>query len=108
MEKRISIREKAGPGRIPCIVEAVTEKDVVLQRTRFLVSPTMTLTAFIHSIKEADPCNKGKDKSRMETLFFFIGETLILGTDTMGTIWSKYKEEDDFLYIVYSRESAFG
>lgn len=43
-----------------------------------------------------------------EALFLFVGNSLVPGSERIIDVWSRYREEDGALHVIYSGESAFG
>ena len=40
--------------------------------------------------------------------FIYINNNLCNNTESMGNLYLKYQDQDEFLYIVYSGENTFG
>ena len=90
------------PDRLPVIVERAEKSDVPdLDKKKFLV-PDMTVAQFMYTIRQRIKLTPDK------AMFFFVNNTLPVGSATMQQLYKQHKEEDDFLYIVYSGESTFG
>jgi len=43
-----------------------------------------------------------------QTIFLFVNNTLPPMSENMGSLYKKYKEDDGFLYVIYSGENTFG
>ena len=96
------IREKY-PDRLPIIVKK--DKNCILQdidKEKYLVPKDMSLSQFMFVIRKRihlDPAT---------ALFILINGNLINGTKIMSDIFTEYKQEDGFLYVVYTGENTFG
>jgi GABA(A) receptor-associated protein len=92
------------PEKIPVILEKDPNcKISEIKKKKFLCPIRQSISHFnaiIRGIAELDPT---------EALFLLInGNNSIIGDVTMGEIYEKNKDEDGFLYIVYSSELAWG
>jgi len=88
--------------KIPIIINV--KNDLIdLKQKKFIVPKNITLAQF-HSI-----IAKKISIKKNQGLIFFINSTLPKMTDTIGSLHSQFKsDEDDFLYIQLSKENAFG
>jgi len=94
------------PERFPIIIEytpIAAETFKKLTRQKYLVPGNITLGQFIFIIRERLIIPK-------ETaLFTFVGnKTLPNITTTMDKLYELYKDDDLFLYIIFTIESTFG
>ena len=92
------------PDKIPIVCEkAPRSKIKSIEKTKYLVEPNLILPQFKATIR------KKLDLDDKEAIFFLInGKTSLSGNDTLGTIYSKYKSKDGFLYIAYASEEIWG
>lgn len=91
------------PDRVPVIVNKCNKSTLnKLKKNKFLVEKDMTFTNFIFTIRK----NIELDKSH--ALFTLVNNTLVNGNQTMGEIYNDHKNEDGFLYVVYTSENTFG
>ena len=91
------------PDRIPVIVNKCNKSKLnTLKKNKFLVEKDMKYMNFIFTIRN----NIDLDKS--QSLFTLVNNTLINGNQTMGEIYNDHKNEDGFLYVVYTSENTFG
>jgi GABA(A) receptor-associated protein len=93
------------PDRIPVICEknANASKDCpIIDKNKYLLCRHATVGQFIYVIRKRlnIPANKA--------LFLFIGNTIPSSTNSILSLYSHYKESDNFLYINYSFENTFG
>ena len=92
------------PGRIPIICEKnVKNTDIGnLDKNKYLVPFDLQCGQFIYTIRKRLnlPAEKG--------IFILINGITPSVTDTMGTIYHKHKNLDNFLYVSYSSENVFG
>jgi len=92
------------PQKIPVVLEKDPKSNInEISKKKFLCPITQTISHFnaiIRGTAELDPT---------EALFLLVnGNNSIIGDVTMGEIYEKNKDEDGFLYIVYSSELAWG
>ena len=110
-EKTLEVRRseyekviKQHPDKIPIICEkAPRSKIKTIDKTKYLVEPNLSLPQFKATIR------KKLDLDDKEAIFFLInGKNTLSGSDTLGTIYEKYKSRDGFLYIAYASEEIWG
>ena len=92
------------PNKVPVILEKDPKSNInEINKKKFLCPNRQTITHFnaiIRGSAELDPT---------EALFLLInGNNSVIGDISMGEIYEKNKDEDGFLYIVYSSELAWG
>lgn len=91
------------PDKIPIIVEK--SKDCMyndINKNKYLVPNDMPLNQFIYLIR------KRINLDPSQTLFVMINNKLITNGKTMGEIYSDEKNNDGFLYMIYTSENTFG
>ena len=94
-------------GQIPVICEKDENSKIkALLKTKYLIKREITVDKFIGTIR------KKLELESNEALFLLANcknnKYAIVGTDAMGNIYDKYKDEDGFLYIIYSNEKVWG
>jgi GABA(A) receptor-associated protein len=91
------------PDRIPVIIERDKNSNAPpLLKSKYLVPKEITISQLIYAIRrqiKLDP---------QHALYFFIKDTLPCTSELIQTMYNKYKEEDGFLYIMYTLENTFG
>jgi GABA(A) receptor-associated protein len=95
---------KKYPQKVPIILEKDPKCNITeIKKKKFLCPNRQTISHFnaiIRGSAELDPT---------EALFLLVnGNNSVIGDITMGEIYEKNKDEDGFLYIVYSSELAWG
>ena len=95
---------KKYPQKVPIILEKDPKCNITeIKKKKFLCPIRQTISHFnaiIRGSAELDPT---------EALFLLVnGNNSIIGDVSMGEIYEKNKDEDGFLYIVYSSELAWG
>lgn len=91
------------PDRIPAIVELAEKADLpALDRNKFLVPSDITVAQFIFIIRKRIKLTAEK------AIFVFVNNTLPPTSETIGSLYEKNKDEDQFLYCTISSESTFG
>jgi len=102
--KQIENLLKKYPQKVPIILEKDPKCNITeIKKKKFLCPIRQTISHFnaiIRGSAELDPT---------EALFLLVnGNNSIIGDVSMGEIYEKNKDEDGFLYIVYSSELAWG
>jgi len=91
------------PGRIPIIIEKNSKCGLPsIDRSKYLVPNTLTVSQLVQMIRkqiQLEPSNG---------IFVFINNKLVPNSATISEVYATEKEEDGFLYAVYSQENAFG
>nr|CCC91676.1 putative microtubule-associated protein 1A/1B, light chain 3 [Trypanosoma congolense IL3000] len=96
------VREKH-PHHFPVICEKVHNSDIAdLDKCKFLVPSDLTVGQFVMVLR------KRVQLEAESALFVYINDTVLPSSAQMADIYTKYKDEDGFLYIKYSGEAALG
>ncbi len=91
------------PDRIPCIVERAYKSDInLIDKKKYLVPSDLTLGQFINVIRKRIKLSPEK------AIFVFINNVIPQSSSLISQIYAEHKNEDGFLYIVYSSENTFG
>ena len=91
------------PDRVPVYVNKKEGSNVEeITKHKYLVPKEMTMGNFIYVLR-----NNIKLKSS-QALFVFVDNLIVSNSEMLGEIYNRHKNEDNFLYIVYSSESTFG
>jgi len=89
--------------RIPVVVEKDPRSKLNdIDKNKFLVPNDMTLAQFIYIIR------KRIKLSSEQALFLFINNQLSTNHCTMNEIYQTHKDNDGFIYILYTSENSFG
>ena len=91
------------PTRIPVIVEkhiSCQLKDI--SKKKYLVPNDLTMNQFIYIIR------KKIELKPSESLFITINDHLAPSTLTLAEIYHNDKNDDGFLYMIYTSENTFG
>ena len=89
--------------RIPIIVEKSCKSDIAdIDKKKYLVPMDLTLGQFIYIIRKRIKINPEK------ALFLFVNGKIPSTSQLISTIYNENKDEDGFLYIMYSGENTFG
>lgn len=89
--------------RIPVIVERAPKTDIIdLDKHKFLVPKDLTVGQFVHVIRKRIELKPEK------AIFVFINNSLPPISELMSVVYSQHKDEDGFLYMLYSGENCFG
>jgi len=89
--------------RIPIIVEK--HNSCILpevDKCKYLVPKDMTMSQFIFVIRKRVKLNP------TQALFITVNHSLVTASQTVGDIYENQKDEDGFLYVVYTSENTFG
>ncbi|OMO82203.1 Autophagy protein Atg8 ubiquitin-like protein [Corchorus olitorius] len=91
------------PNRVPVIVERYSKTDLPeMEKKKYLVPRDMSVGQFIHVLGARLRLTPGK------ALFVFVNNTLPQTATLMDSVYESYKEDDGFLYMLYSSEKTFG
>jgi GABA(A) receptor-associated protein len=93
------------PDRIPVICEKnvnASRDCPTIDKNKYLLSRDTTVGQFIYVIR------KRLNLQANKALFLFIGDTIPSNTNNLLSLYARYKEADNFLYINYSFENTFG
>lgn len=102
LEKRIKISENIKlkyNDRIPIIIDSINFN---LEKHKYIVPKDMIIGNFIQMIKTKISLLPE------QSIFLLCNNRLLNGSDLINVIYEKYKDEDNFLYIVISLENVFG
>lgn len=108
LEERISEYERISskyPNQIPIICERSksNHNDIpIINKSKFLVPKDLTCGHFIQVLRSRVKIPPEK------AIFLFVGPIIPSGNQLMSDIYSKYKDDDGFLYITYTGENTFG
>eukprot|EP00316_Scyphosphaera_apsteinii_P002956 CAMPEP_0119320418 /NCGR_PEP_ID=MMETSP1333-20130426/52405_1 /TAXON_ID=418940 /ORGANISM="Scyphosphaera apsteinii, Strain RCC1455" /LENGTH=121 /DNA_ID=CAMNT_0007327137 /DNA_START=39 /DNA_END=404 /DNA_ORIENTATION=- len=100
----VSIRVKH-PDRIPVIVDKRQRDDSLpeIDKKKFLVPADLTIGQFVYVIR------KRIKLTPEQAIFLFVSKgTLPPTAATLQTVYEQHKDEDGFLYMMYSGENTFG
>lgn len=90
------------PGHVPVIVDDY-KGQIGLKKTKYTCPVGITMSEIMFKIRQ---CN---DLKPTETYIVFnCNNELIVGSDTMGDLYHKYRDEDGGLYLTLQKENVFG
>lgn len=92
------------PSKVPVIVyRSSTSLDIPdLKKNKFLVPRDFTVGQFIYLIRSNIKLPSHK------SMFIFVNNSLPTTSTLISTLYQNYKDNDGFLYMVYTGESTFG
>ena len=91
------------PNRIPVICECVGGEVPDIDRKKYLVPSDISMAGFLYVIRKRISISSEK------SIYIFVGGNIMVsGSQTLGTVYEKYKDLDGFLYTCYSGENTFG
>tara|TARA_B110000285_G_C15131735_1_gene624046 strand:- start:2668 stop:3018 length:351 start_codon:yes stop_codon:yes gene_type:complete len=91
------------PDRIPIIVEKYKDcKLPDVDKCKYLVPNDMTMSKFIFVVR------KRIELDSSQALFITIDGAMTTAGQTVGQLYHDKKDEDGFLYIIYTGENTFG
>jgi GABA(A) receptor-associated protein len=91
------------PSRIPVICECVGGEVPDIDRKKYLVPSDLSMAQFLYVIRKRISISPEK------SIYIFVGgDVMVSGSQTLGTVYEKYKDLDGFLYTCYSGENTFG
>ncbi len=96
------VRERH-PDRLPVICEKVEGSAITdLDKNKFLVPADLTVGQFVLVVRKRVMLEPEK------AIFLFIGDSVPPTSAHMADLYTRYKDEDGFLYVKYSGENTFG
>ena len=91
------------PNRIPIIVKKKKDSELPdIDKSKFLVQKDMIINQFIYIIR------KKINLKPNEAIFVTINNQICMSNQSISEIYEKHKNDDGFLYIIYSSENTFG
>lgn len=92
------------PSKIPCIIELDKSLSHLSDfQPKWVVEGDTSLAILRLHIQR-----RFVELKSTEGLFLFVGTTIFRPDEILKTIYSKYKDEDGFLYFTISKENVFG
>jgi hypothetical protein len=103
--KAASYRAKFTPPRVPVILEharSTHRPRLELTSTEFMCPPGLPLSEFMLNVRR-------RDKLPADiAVFLMVKGVLATPANTMGELYEYGRDEDGWMYIVWTEESAFG
>lgn len=91
------------PNRIPIIVEKSDNCSLPdISKKKYLVPNDMSMCQFLYVVRKRIQLEPSK------SLFIMINNHLVPSAKSLGVIYEDDKDDDGFLYMVYSAENTFG
>lgn len=88
---------------VPIILKTKS-KDLKLIKHKYLVSGSITVGQFLHSVRQKVPKLRSS-----EALFLFVDNVLPASSELLSLVYSTYKcDETDMLFLTLCKESTFG
>lgn len=89
--------------RLPVICEKVENSDIQeIDKRKYLVPGDLTVGQFVYVIRKRIKLPSEK------AIFIFVNDILPPTAALMSTIYEEHKDDDGFLYVLYSGENTFG
>lgn len=89
--------------RIPVICEKVEKSDIAeIDKRKYLVPSDLTVGQFVYVIRKRIKLPSEK------AIFIFVNDILPPTAALLSTVYDEHKDEDGFLYVLYSGENTFG
>ena len=94
---------KKYPDRLPIIVEKDIKSDIPeIDKKKYLVPSDLTIGQFVYVIRKRIKLDAEK------AIFLFINNTLPPTSALLSQVYEQHKNEDGFLYVLFSGENTFG
>jgi GABA(A) receptor-associated protein len=91
------------PDRIPIIVQKHTSTELPdIDKYKYLVPKSMSITQFSFIVR------KRVKLEPSQAIFITINNKLVSSNKTISELYNDEKDDDGFLYIVYTGENTFG
>ena len=89
--------------RLPVICEKVENSDIQeIDKRKYLVPGDLTVGQFVYVIRKRIKLPSEK------AIFIFVNDILPPTAALMSTVYEEHKDQDGFLYVLYSGENTFG
>lgn len=89
--------------RLPVICERAENSDIQeIDKRKYLVPGDLSVGQFVYVIRKRIKLPSEK------AIFIFVNDILPPTAALMSTIYEEHKDEDGFLYVLYSGENTFG
>lgn len=91
--------------KIPVLIDRLKVRTPKPKNHQFLIPKDMTGGEFMYILRKHIQGLKPE-----QGLYLFVGDTKTLfpNSQLMSEIYAKYRDADDFLYVVYDYENTFG
>ena len=86
--------------RVPIIADC--KQGININKNKYIVPRDLTIGQFLYILK------KRINIEPTQSIFLISNNVLLINTDTIATVYNKFKDEDGFLYICISLENTFG
>ena len=92
------------PGRIPIVCEKNerSKNTPNIDKTKYLLPPDLTVGQFMYVIRKRLTLNP------TNAIFLFVNNCIPPSSIAVSELYEMYKDQDGFLYFVYSSENVFG
>ena len=91
------------PDRLPIIVQKHYKSELQeVDKCKYLVPRDMSMSQFVFVIR------KRIKLDATQSLFITVNNGLVTSSRTISEIYQDNKDEDGFLYVVYTNENTFG
>merc|ERR1712070_1212046 len=91
------------PDRIPVICEKDMRSDIPpVDKRKYLIPMDLTVGQFVYVIRKRISIPSDK------AIFIFVNNTLPPTAALMSTVYEQNRDEDGFMYFMYSGENTFG
>ena len=94
---------KKYPNRVPIIVEKHKKSTLnEISKNKYLAPKDLKINEFIYTIRR----NIKLEKS--QSIFVMTGNRISPSNVTLGVVYEENKDDDGFLYVIYTSENTFG
>lgn len=89
--------------RLPVICEKVENSDIQeIDKRKYLVPGDLTVGQFVYVVRKRIKLPSEK------AIFMFVNDIVPPTAALMSSVYEEHKDEDGFLYVLYSGENTFG
>ncbi|XP_074593304.1 gamma-aminobutyric acid receptor-associated protein-like 2 [Brevipalpus obovatus] len=97
-----AIRDKF-PDCVPVVVQKSAKSHLKdLDKCKWVVPYDLTVAQFMYILRDR------LKLTQKESIYVFIDRTLPQSSATIGELWTRHRDEDNFLYFMFSEENTFG
>lgn len=89
--------------RVPIIIHPKGSHDPQIDKHKYMTPRNLTFSQLFYVIRKRLRIDSSKG------LFFFLeNHTLVIASSLVEEVYTRYADEDGFLYLCYSMENTFG
>ena len=89
--------------RVPVIIEPRDQNTPRIDKRKYMAPKDLMMSQLIYVVRR-----RLKLRADEAIFFFYDNRTLVSPSATVADVYSRYADDDGFLYLTYSMENTFG